>query len=227
MKPDADFRLYLVTDRPLSCGRDIAELAAQAVDGGVTAVQLREKDCSSRQFLELALALKKALTGTDVPLIINDRADIALACKADGLHIGQSDLPFRTARALLGPDAIIGLSVETPEEAAAVETLDADYIGASAVFPSGTKDVGHVWGLEGLARLRRASRHVIVGIGGINSANAAQVIEAGADGIAVVSAICSDKNPGQAAKLLRKTVDKALLSRGNSSRKQGNAHANI
>ncbi len=213
MAPKADFRLYFVTDRPLSRGRDITEIAAQAVAGGVTAVQLREKDCSSREFLQQALAMKKALSGTGVPLIINDRADIALACGAEGLHIGQSDMPFAQARALLGPKAIIGLSVETPEQAAEAEGLNADYIGASAVFPSGTKDVEHVWGLDGLAELRKMSRHRIVAIGGINADNAGSVIAAGADGIAVVSAICAAGKPESVAARLRAAVDRALERR--------------
>jgi len=217
MTPKSDFRLYLVTDRPLSGGRDITEIVLKAVSGGVTAVQLREKDCSSREFLQQAAALKKALAGKGVPLIINDRADIAMACHADGLHIGQSDIPFRAARELLGPEAIIGLSVETPEQAKEAEGLDADYIGASAVFPSSTKDVDRVSGLDGLARLRGMSRHVIVGIGGINADNAGSVIAAGADGIAVVSAICSDAKPEAAAARLREAVDSALERRNHTT----------
>jgi len=202
--------LYLVTDRALSLGRPLEWVVSEAVAGGVTAVQLREKDCATREFVALARRLMILLHPLGVPLIINDRADVALAVKADGLHIGQSDMAYSDARRLMGPDAIIGLSVETPEQAAAAEPLDVDYLGVSPVFATATKDVGAPpWGTDGLRQLRVRSRHVLVGIGGINAANAASVIQAGADGVAVVSAICSAQDPRGAARQLRDIIVRA------------------
>jgi thiamine-phosphate pyrophosphorylase len=143
-------------------------------------------------------------------LIVNDRADLALLLKADGIHVGQEDLPPRDARRLLGPDAVIGLSVETLEQALEAEAEDIDYLGVSPIFATPTKpDTRGEWGLAGLRRLRRLTRRDLVAIGGINPENAGAVIEAGADGIAVVSAICAAADPERAARDLRKAVDGA------------------
>ncbi|MCE5309748.1 MAG: thiamine phosphate synthase, partial [Acidobacteriales bacterium] len=141
-------------------------------------------------------------------LLINDRVDVALAVGADGVHIGQSDMDFRDARKLLGPDALIGFSIETMEQAAEAAGLDAAYFGVSPVFSTPTKtDTAAEWRLDGLRRLRAASGQVLVGIGGISVVNAAGVIRAGADGIAVVSAICGAADPERAARELRRLVD--------------------
>ncbi len=208
-----DWRLHLVTDRPLAKNRPLDFIAAQAAKGGATIVQLREKNCATREFVELARALKAALLPLGAALIINDRVDVALAAGADGAHIGQSDMPFADARRLLGRDAILGLSVDTMEQALNAPP-DASYLGVSSIFPTGTKDISsHVWGLKGLRILRAKSRLVLVGIGGINAANAASVIAEGADGIAVVSAICAADNPELAAQGLRASVDTALAER--------------
>ncbi len=208
MKRSVDWGLYLVTDRRLAGPRPLEELVRAALRGGATAVQLREKECSTREFVELARRLKVILAATGIPLIINDRVDVALAARADGVHLGQSDMDYRDARALLGPDAIVGLSVETTAQADAAESLDADYLGVSPIFPTPTKtDTAAAWGIEGLAALREASRHVLVAVGGINAANAAEVMHAGADGIAVVSAICAARDPEEAARQLRRAVD--------------------
>jgi thiamine-phosphate pyrophosphorylase len=208
MKRPADWRLYLVTDRHIAGARPIEDLVCAAVRGGVTAVQLREKECGTREFVELGRRLKKLLEPFAVPLIINDRVDVALAVGADGVHIGQSDMDFRDARRLLGPEALIGLSIETMEQAAEAEGLGAAYYGVSPVFSTPTKtDTAPEWGLDGLRRLRTVSRQVLVGIGGISAANAAEVIRAGADGVAVVSAICGAVDPEQAARELRRRVD--------------------
>lgn len=181
-----------MTDRPLCLGRSVEQIVLEAVAGGVTAVQLREKECSTREFVALARGLKKLLAPRGVPLLINDRVDVALAAGADGVHIGQSDMAYPDARALLGAQALIGLSVETPEQAAQAESLDCDYLGVGPIFPTATKsDAAAAWGLGRLAELRKTSRHRLVAIGGINTSNAALVASAGADGIAVVSAICS------------------------------------
>jgi thiamine-phosphate pyrophosphorylase len=210
-----DWRLHLVTDRPLSKNRPLEYIASEAAKGGATIIQLREKDCDTREFVELARSLKKTLEPLGVALIINDRVDVALAAGADGVHIGQSDMAFEDARRLLGQNAIIGLSVDNMAQALAAPQ-DAAYLGVSSVFPTGTKDVAaHVWGLDGLRELRAKTKRALVGIGGINAANAAEVIKAGADGIAVVSAICSAENPQEAARALRASTDAALAARKN------------
>lgn len=212
MRRVVDWSLYLVTDRALSLGRSIEEVVLAAVDGGVTAVQLREKECATREFVELARSLKKLLAPREVPLLINDRVDVALAAGADGVHIGQSDMSYRDARVLLGSSALIGLSVETPEQAAEAGPLDCDYLGAGPIFPTGTKaDAAPAWGLDRLAELRGTSRHRLVAIGGINASNAALAAAAGADGIAVVSAICSAPDCRAAAARLRTIIKDARV----------------
>ncbi len=197
---DFDLSLYLVTDRGLSLERPLETVVEAAVKGGVTMVQLREKDCSSKEFHDLAVNLKQVLKPYNIPLIINDRLDIALACDAEGLHIGQSDLPYSIARRLLGKDKIIGLSVENIEDAVEANKLDVDYIGISPVFSTLTKtDTKEALGIEGVKAISSISKHPCVGIGGINSSNAKEIIAAGADGISVVSAIMSADNPQLAA----------------------------
>lgn len=204
MRRPVDWGLYLVTDRQLAGPRPVEDLVRAAVRGGVTAVQLREKDLCAREFIELARRLKIFLADTGVPLIVNDRVDVALAARADGVHLGQSDMDPRDARRLLGPEAIIGLSVETMEQAA---SLDVDYLGVSPIFSTPTKpELTGGWGIEGLAGLRALSRHALVAIGGISAANAAEVIRAGADGVAVVSAICAAPDPEAAARELLRIV---------------------
>lgn len=202
MKPE-QLRLYLVTDRPLSLGRDLDWIVAEAVRGGTTMVQLREKESDTRDFVALGLKLKELLAPMGVPLLINDRIDVALAVDADGVHIGQSDMPYATARRLLGPDRIIGLSVETMDEVAEANALDVDYVAVSPVYGTPTKtDTAEPFGLEGLRKAAALSRHPVVAIGGMNERTAADVFAAGADGIAVVSAICSAPDPCAAARRL-------------------------
>lgn len=203
MKPFFDLSLYLVTDRSLSLGRSLVEVVEEAVKGGVTMVQLREKDCSSLEFYQEATALKRLLKPYKIPLIINDRLDIALACDAEGLHIGQSDLPFSIARQLLGENKIIGLSVECLKDAQEANKLDVDYIGISPVFSTPTKtDTAMAVGIEGVRKITLQSVHPAVGIGGINKNNAEDIIKAGAEGISVVSAIMSAHEPSRSAQEL-------------------------
>lgn len=198
-----DLRLYLVTDRPLSLGRDIDWIVEEAVKGGATMVQLREKDCSTREFIELAAKLKETLKPLGIPLLINDRIDVALAVDADGVHIGQSDMPYKTARALLGPDKIIGLSVENMEDIRVANELDVDYVGISPVYSTHTKtDTAAPFGLEGLREAVKLSIHPTVAIGGMNMKTAKDVMACGTDGIAVVSAIVSADSPCEAARNL-------------------------
>ncbi len=192
--------LYLVTDRGLCLGRPLLDVVAQAVQGGVTCVQIREKDLSTREFVTEAEHVQALLGPRQIPLIINDRVDVALAVGAAGVHMGQSDLPCATARRLLGPKAIIGLSVETWQDVERAAQQPVDYLGVSPIFSTPTKtDTKQPWGLLGLARIRAFTRLPLVAIGGLNRGNAADVMAAGADGIAVVSALCSAPDPASAA----------------------------
>jgi thiamine-phosphate pyrophosphorylase len=201
--------VYLVTDRGLCGSKEMQDVIMQALKGGVTAVQLREKGLSTRSFVEEARRIKALTAPFNVPLIINDRIDVALAAGADGVHIGQEDMPYGMARNLMGKQAIIGLSVETWEEVEQAQHLEVDYLGVSPVFQTPTKtDTKGDWGLEGLARIKRYSRHPLVAIGGINASNAADVIRAGADCIAVVSAICSAPDPLKATQELNRLIQK-------------------
>lgn len=200
----SQLRLYLVTDRALSLGRDLEWVVGEAVKGGVSMVQLREKDMDTRGFIDLGGRLLRLLRPLGVPLIINDRVDVVLAVDADGVHVGQSDMPYETARRLLGPDKIIGLSVENMDELRQAESLDVDYVAVSPVYSTATKtDTAAPFGLDGLREAVRLTRHPVVAIGGMNENTAPAVFAAGADGIAVVSAICSAPDPAAAsAKLL-------------------------
>lgn len=209
-----DYSLYLVTDRPLCGGRDLLDVVKKAVRGGVSVVQLREKNASTREFLEIGSRIKSFLDRQAVPLIINDRLDIALALEASGVHLGNSDMPFHQARRILGPDRIIGLSAESIEDAVRADRLGADYIGISPIFTTPTKpelDTG--LGIDGLRRIRKATFRPLVAIGGMNAANSRRVVEAGADGIAVVSAICSAADPEKAAKDILREIRKGRKGR--------------
>jgi thiamine-phosphate pyrophosphorylase len=199
-KPAFDLSLYLVTDRDLSLGRSLVTIVDEAIKGGVTMVQLREKACSTDEFITLAKQVKQLLIGTNIPLIINDNIEVALAVAAEGLHIGQGDIPYPEARKIMGPKAIIGLSVENNQQAKEANSWDVDYIGISPVFLTSTKiDTAPALGLDGIANIKKLCSHPTVAIGGINMQNIASVISAGADGVAVVSAICSATNPKEAA----------------------------
>lgn len=193
-------RLYLVTDQALTRGRSLEDVVAAAVAGGVGCVQLREKALATGEFLAQALALKRLLAPVGVPLVINDRIDVALACGADGVHLGQSDLPPEEARRLLPPHVFIGWSVETPQDVRRAASLPVDYLGVSPVFDTPTKtDTRPAWGLAGLRQVRAMTALPLVAIGGIHCGNAAEVLRAGADGLAVVSALCAADDPRAAA----------------------------
>ena len=199
------FALYLVTDRALSLGRPLVNVVRDAIAGGVTCVQLREKEASSREFYDLARALLAVTRPAGIPLIINDRLDIALAAGADGVHVGQSDLPLDAVRRLAPPEFIIGVSAESTADAVAAAAAGASYVAASPVFATPTKtDTAPALGLDGLAALRAALPPVcpLVAIGGIHLSNAASVLAAGADGLAVVSEIMSAPAPKAAAAAL-------------------------
>ena len=197
-------RVYLVTDSALSQGRPLTDVVKAAVEGGVSCVQLREKTMRTRDFLDLALAVKQVLQPYHVPLIINDRIDVALACGAEGVHLGQSDLPVAHARQLLPAHVFIGWSVENMADVERALHLPVDYLGVSPVFATPTKtDTQAPWGLDGLRRIRPMTSMPLVAIGGIHAGNALPVLQAGAEGLAVVSAICSADDPRQAAAQLQ------------------------
>ena len=204
----------MVTDRELAGNRSIEDVVAAGVKGGVTVVQLREKNCSTLEYILLAKRVKLILKSAGVPLIINDRIDVALACQADGVHVGQTDMPYQEARRIMGRKAIVGLTVETMDQARQAENLDADYLGVSTIYGTPTKtDTINEWGLDGLQYLRGQTKHLLVAIGGINRSNAANVIQAGADGIAVVSAICAAPDPESAAKELSSIISQVRKNR--------------
>jgi len=205
-----DYSLYLVTDRKLSLGRSLLEVIKPAVDGGVTVVQLREKEVDSREFYREALEIKEFLDSRDIPLIINDRLDIALAIDAAGVHLGQEDLPIGVARNILGPGKIIGASVFTPDDAIQAEAAGADYLGLSPIFVTATKpELMNQIGLEGIGPIRRATRLPLIGIGSMNETNACSVIRAGLDGVAVVSAICCRPDACAAAEKIMLEIQRA------------------
>jgi len=199
--------VYLVTDRAFSRGRSTREIVEAAVRGGVSVVQLREKDLDTREFLEEGRGIREILKDAGVPLIINDRIDIALALDAEGVHLGQSDMPADIARKLLGPDRIIGLSVEEPGHITGHEAAYADYLGISPVFLTPTKtDLEKAWGLDGLREARAMTGLPLIAIGSVRHENARDVIEAGADCVAVVTAITAADDPEQATRRLLKEV---------------------
>ena len=205
-----DYSLYLVTDRGLSRERSTLEIVTAAVSGGATVVQLRKKHCSTRDFIEQALAIKDFLKDRGVPLIINDRVDVAQAIEADGVHLGQTDMPLEVAKKILGDSMIIGISAESLPDAIAAEQGGADYLGVSPIYATPTKtDTAPPLGLEGLRKIRKAVRLPLVGIGGLNPDNAAEVIRNGADGVAVVSAIVAADDPQAAANALKQIIIKA------------------
>lgn len=202
------WRLYVITDETVGRGRSHLEIAEAAIRGGADVVQLRDKAASGGMLYRVALALRKLTREAKVPFLVNDRLDIALAVDADGVHLGQADLPATVARSLLGPGRILGVSADTLEEALLAERDGADYLGVGPVFEARkTKaDAGEPLGLNLIARIRRHCRLPLVAIGGINAHNAHQVREAGADSAAVISAIvAADDIAGEARRM------KALL----------------
>lgn len=200
MKNNIDYTLYLVTDRDVLKGRDLCEAIEASIKGGVTLVQLREKDISSLDFYNLAVAVKKITDKYNVPLIINDRIDIALAVDAAGVHVGQSDIPANVARKIIGEDKILGISAATLEEAKLAEAEGADYLGIGAVFPTDTKKDARSVSVELLDEIKKSLTVPVVGIGGISESNVELLKESKIDGIAVVSAILGKDDIEQAAK---------------------------
>ncbi len=205
-----DLSVYFVTDPVLCAARGVVETALAAVQGGATLVQLRDPQANGRALFEAAAALVAALRPTGVPLIVNDRPDIALAAGAAGVHVGQGDLPAAVVRQLLGPDAIVGLSITDPAQLADVPWDCVDHLGAGPVFTTATKaDAAPAMGLAGLAAVCAQARCPVVAIGGIGLAQAGACIQAGADGVAVVSAIAAAADPAAASRQLAAAVKEA------------------
>lgn len=205
-----DLSLYLVTDPALCAERGVVETAAAAAKGGATLVQLRDKNAPRDALIEQARALKAALAPFGLPLIVNDDVEAAVAADADGAHIGQSDGDLRAARNALGPDRILGLTVDTPDQARGVDPELTDYIGAGPVNPTTTKpDHAQPIGVLGAVAYKGFAGVPTVAIGGVGLAEAGALIRAGLDGVAIVSAICAADDPESAARELRREVEKA------------------
>jgi thiamine-phosphate pyrophosphorylase len=204
-----DLSLYLVIGPEATAGRDVTSVALAAVRGGATMVQLRYKTGTS-EVMQAAREVIEVLRPTGVPVIINDRIDLARALGAQGVHLGQGDTPAAEARAVLGDDAIVGLSITSPHQLKNVDPAVVDYLGAGPIFETGSKpDAAPPLGLEVLAEIAGGVRLPVAAIGGITEANAAAAIRAGADGLAVISAICAADNPEEAARALVARIDEA------------------
>ena len=202
MKHGIDYSLYLCTDRRLMTSPTIEASVESALRGGTTVIQLREKDCSSREFYELGLRVKKITERYNAPLIINDRVDIALAVGAAGVHVGQGDLPCKVVREIVGPDMIVGVSAATLEEAVRAEEDGADYLGVGAMYATATKTDTRPVSMEELLKIRAAVKIPIVVIGGINKQTLGNFKGTGVNGLAVVSAIVAQPDPEAAAREL-------------------------
>jgi thiamine-phosphate pyrophosphorylase len=207
MKRTLDLSVYLVTDSRLCAQRGLVDTVRAAVAGGASVVQLRDKEAPDEDLIEQGRALKAALAGTGVPLIINDRLRVAAAIGAEGVHVGQADASIDAVRELLGPTAIVGLSIQTIAQARALAHLPIDYVGIGPVFATATKtDHAAPLGCDGLAAVRAATDLPAVAIGGLQPHHAACVLNAGCDGLAVVSAVCGQPDPEAAAAALTAAI---------------------
>jgi len=202
---NANYSMYLVSDRDVLKGRDFIESLEESILGGVTVIQLREKNATSSEFYSLAIKARELTSKYNIPLIINDRLDIALAVNADGVHVGQDDMPANIVRSILGEDKILGVSTATLEEAKKAIEDGADYIGVGALFPTGTKQNTRTVTLEMLKSIKESIDIPVVGIGGINETNIKAVRETGIDGVAIVSAILGKSDIKEAAQKLANT----------------------
>ncbi len=202
-----DLAVYAVTDSAWLGGRALEDVVAQAIEGGATFVQLREKSCSHEERCELARRVLAVCRACGVPFVVDDDVECARKVGADGVHVGQSDTACAEARAALGPDAIVGVSAQTPEQAQAAAQAGADYLGVGAAFPTSTKADAEFTGIDGLARVCAATDLPVVAIGGITAANAGELALTGACGVAVVSAIFAAADPVAATRELRAAVE--------------------
>lgn len=220
MHAPVDLRLNAIIDPERAGGHDLVDLARRVAEGGATLMQLRDKRSDTRAMIEEARAIKAALAPFAVPFVVNDRIDVALASRADGVHIGPDDMAPEDARRLLGPNAIIGLSIKTVDEAMTAPLELVDYAGIGGVYTTLSKQQKSApIGPEGFARIasavrQRAPELPLCGVAGIDAGNAAAVIAAGADGVAVISALSLASDPAAAARDLREIVDGMLAKRG-------------
>lgn len=214
-----DLGLYVVTDRALARGRSHQEVAAAAFAGGANVVQLRDKTLEARELCEVALEIQPLAARAGALLIINDRVDVALAVGADGVHVGQDDLPAAWARRLLGPEKVLGVSVENGAQAEQAEADGADYVAIGPIYEArGTKaDAGPPVGLRAIAEVRRHTRLPVVAIGGIRPESVAEVVGAGADALAIVSAVVAADDVEAAARDLKRRIDEARVAAPRSS----------
>ena len=203
IKEDIDYSVYLVTDSRDKTEEEFLVIIEEAIKGGTSIVQLREKTASTKDFYELALKVKEITSRYDVPLLINDRIDIALAIDSEGVHIGQDDMPADIARAIIGDEKILGVSASTVDEAVKAQKDGADYIGSGAVFPTSTKDDADSVSKDELKEIVNSIDIPIVAIGGITLENAQELKDTGISGFSVVSAIMSAKDPQVASKKLK------------------------
>ena len=210
-KENIDYSIYIVTDSFLSRGKPPYQIVSEAIEGGASVIQYRDKrGLSTRSMIEEANRIMEVARKKNIPVIINDRLDIALAIDADGIHLGQDDLPIPIARKYLGNEKIIGASVRNIREMEEAIELGSDYLAISGIFPSTTKlDVGVPIGLDMVKKITKLSRVPVIGIGGINVANAGAVIRSGAAGVAVVSAVVGAKDPAAAVRSLRLAIRSA------------------
>lgn len=211
------YKTYLVTQTALSEGRSTREIVAAAIDGGIDAVQLREKHTTARERYELGIELRELTREAGIDLLVNDRVDIAAAIGADGVHLGDDDLSIAVARSILGPDAVVGRSVSSVEGAQAAEANGADYLGVGAVFATTSKtdveEENNGIGLDHVTGIAASVEVPLVGIGGLTAENAASVITAGADGVAVISAITAAEDPARATRELQTAVERGMEER--------------
>ncbi len=204
------YDLYVITDEGLSKGLKHAEIARLAIEGGADAIQLRDKHLSGKELLRCALEIRELTKKAGALFIVNDRLDVALASRADGVHLGQDDIPARLARPLCPPGFIIGVSAGTPEEAAQAERDGADYVGLGPICHTDSKsDAGLACGFDAITQVKNVTSIPVVAIGGLGPENAGQALKAGADGIAVISAVVSQDDVAGAARRLKSAIERA------------------
>lgn len=206
-RKNLDLSLYVITDRRTAGKRSLVDIVRAAIKGGAALIQLREKEATTLEMVELGMMLHAVTREAGIPLIVNDRIDVALAVDAEGVHVGQHDMPASIARGLIGQDRILGVSAETVEDALRAEHEGADYLGVGDIFGTPSKaDAGAPIGIEGLVKVVKAVSIPVVGIGGITQENAEAVIRAGAVGVSVISAVIGAPDPEEAARGLRDRV---------------------
>jgi thiamine-phosphate pyrophosphorylase len=207
-----DPALYVVLDRTAARGRDLELLLAAVIDGGCRMVQLRDKEWPAGRLLPLARRLRERCAAAGVTFIVNDRVDLAVAVEADGVHVGQDDLPARVARSLLRPGMLLGVSTHDVEQARTARDDGADYVAVGSMFPTATKPDFQLVGPALIRKLRGEIRVPLVGIGGITHENVVEVVRAGADGAAVISAVCAAPDPGAATRRFLELIQNARVA---------------